>query len=161
MRYAVLFLILFLVWLILTFDFSFVNIIAGIAASLITALLFGKYFVRDLRKFFEPKRYFWLFVYLFVFTWECLKANIDVAYRVLHPALPIKPGIVKVKLGVKSDLAKMMLANSITMTPGTISVDIVDDYLFVHWIYVSSFDPLVYSYEISGKFERFIKRIFD
>ena len=161
MRYIVLFLILFLVWLLLTLDISIANISAGVIASLLTALLFGKYFVSNTRKFLQPKRYFWLLVYLFVFTWECIKANFDVAYRVLHPDMPIKPGIVKVKLGLKSDIAKMMLANSITMTPGTISVDIVGEYLFVHWIYVSSFDPQVYSYTIAGKFEKFIKRIFD
>jgi multicomponent Na+:H+ antiporter subunit E len=54
-----------------------------------------------------------------------------------------------------------MLANSITMTPGTISVDIVDDMLYVHWIYVRSEDPEVYSREIAGKFEKYIKKIFE
>lgn len=83
------------------------------------------------------------------------------AYRVLHPDMPIRPGIVKVKLGLKSDIARAMLANSITMTPGTISVDIVDEYLFIHWIYVSSLDPQEYHFRIAGKFENYIKRIFD
>jgi multicomponent Na+:H+ antiporter subunit E len=100
-------------------------------------------------------------VYLVIFTWECIKANFDVAYRVLHPAMPIKPGIVKVKLELKSEFARTMLANSITMTPGTISVDLVDDILFVHWIYVRSEDPEVYSRKIAGKFEKYIKKIFE
>ncbi len=112
-------------------------------------------------KFVQPLRYFWLLIYLFIFTWECIKANFDVAYRVLHPAMPIKPGIVKVKLGLQSDFARTMLANSITMTPGTIAVDIVGDDLFVHWIYVSSEDPEVYSQKIAGKFEKYIKKIFE
>jgi multicomponent Na+:H+ antiporter subunit E len=161
MRYIVLFLILFIVWMLLTLSLTTANVIAGAIASLITALLFGKYFISNIRKFLQPQRYFWLLVYLFFFIWECIKANFDVAYRVLHPDMPIKPGIVKVKLGLKSDIAKVMLANSITMTPGTISVDIVEDYLFIHWIYVSSLDPEEYSYKIAGKFENYIKRIFD
>jgi multicomponent Na+:H+ antiporter subunit E len=112
-------------------------------------------------KFIQPQRYFWLLVYLVIFTWECIKANFDVAYRVLHPAMPIKPGIVKVQMELKSEFARTMLANSITMTPGTISVDIIDDILFVHWIYVKSDDPAEYSQKIAGRFEKYIKKIFE
>ena len=75
--------------------------------------------------------------------------------------MPIKPGIVKVRLELKSDIAKAILANSITMTPGTISVDLVGDILYVHWIYVGSFDPAVYQNKVAGRFEKYIKRIFD
>ena len=161
MRYLALFILSFLFWLLLTLDLSVTNIVAGAVAALVTSLLFAKYFFKKVVKFIQPVRYFWLLVYLVVFTWECIKANFDVAYRVLHPAMPIKPGIVKVKLGLQSDFARTMLANSITMTPGTISVDIIDDELFVHWIYVSSEDPEVYSQKIAGKFEKYIKKIFE
>jgi len=161
MRYLALFLLTFVFWLLLTFDLSVPNLIAGGAAALVTSLLFTKYFFHKVVKFIQPVRYFWLLVYLVIFTWECIKANFDVAYRVLHPAMPIKPGIVKVRLELKSDFARTMLANSITMTPGTISVDIIDDVLFVHWIYVRSEDPEVYSRKIAGKFEKYIKKIFD
>jgi len=137
------------------------NIIVGIVASILTVVLFGKYFIKNVSPFLQPQRYFWLIIYLFVFIWECIKANFDVAYRVLHPSMPIKPGIVKVKLGVKGDFARMMLANSITMTPGTISVDIIDDYIFIHWIYISTDNPEEYSEKVSGRFEKYIKKIFE
>ena len=77
----------------------------------------------------------WLF-------WQIVLANIDVAYRVLHPALPINPGIVKVKTNLKSDTALTFLANSITLTPGTLSVDIDKDkgFLYIHWIDVKAKD---------------------
>lgn len=155
------FILTFLFWLLLTFNLSAENLIAGAAAALITSLLFSKYFFKNVGKFIQLQRYFWLVVYLFIFTWECIKANFDVAFRVLHPAMPIKPGIVKVKMDLKSDFAKTMLANSITMTPGTISVDMVEDILYVHWIYVSSTDPAAYSQIIAGRFEKYIKKIFD
>jgi multicomponent Na+:H+ antiporter subunit E len=161
MRYLVLFIILLIFWLLLTFNLQLSNLLTGIAAALITTLIFGKFFVERTNKFFQPVRYFWLVVFLVVFIWECLKANLEVAYRVLHPKMPIKPGIVKVKLGLKSDMAKTMLANSITMTPGTLSVDLVDDILYVHWIYVSSSDPEIYGHIVAGRFEKYIKRIFD
>ena len=161
MRYVTVFLLSMVFWLMLTFEFTFANLIVGVVASLITSLIFTRFFVKNVYKLLQPKRYFWFIIYLFVFIWECLKANIDVAYSVLHPAMPIRPGIVKVKTTLKSDMAKMLLANSITMTPGTISVDIIDDYLYIHWIYIKSEDPEVYTEIITGAFEKYIKRIIE
>lgn len=161
MRYINLFIFVFIFWLLISYSLSLENIITGAVASLVTTLAFGRYFTGNMRKFIQPARYFWFIVYLFVFTWEVLKANFDVAYRVIHPALPIKPGIVKVKMGIRSNVARTMLANSITMTPGTISVDIVDDFIYVHWIYVSSEDPEIYSEKVAGRFEKYIKKIFE
>jgi multicomponent Na+:H+ antiporter subunit E len=161
MRYVAVFILSMIFWLMLTFEFTIANLIVGAIASLITSLIFTRFFVKNVYKLIQPKRYFWFLVYLVVFIWECLKANIDVAYRVLHPAMPIRPGIVKVRTTLKSDLAKMLLANSITMTPGTISVDIIDDYLYIHWIYIRSEDPEVYTGIITGAFEKYIKKIIE
>jgi len=161
MRYLSLFILTFIFWLLLTFKFSVENLVAGAVVSLVVSLLFAKYFFKNGGKFLQPARYFWFIVYLVIIIWECIKANFDVAYRVLHPAMPIKPGIVKVKLTLKSNFARTMLANSITMTPGTIAVDIVGDELFVHWIYISSENPEEYGQKIAGRFEKFIKKAFD
>lgn len=161
MKYVAMFILSFIFWLLLTFNLTIPNIIVGLAASLITAIIFGKYFLKDVIPFLQPQRYFWLIIYLFIFTWECIKANFDVAYRVLHPAMPIKPGIVKVKIGLRTNIARAILANSITMTPGTISVDIIGDEIYVHWIYVYSENPEEYSQKISGRFEKYIKKIFE
>jgi len=161
MRYITLFILSLIFWFFLTFEFTLPNLIVGVVASIICALFFGRIFITNTYKLLQPQRYFWFIIYLFVFTWECIKANFDVAYRVLHPAMPIRPGIVKVKTELKSDMAKMLLANSITMTPGTISVDIIDDHLYIHWIYIRSEDPEVYTPIITGAFEKYIKRIIE
>jgi multicomponent Na+:H+ antiporter subunit E len=161
MRYITLFILSMIFWLLLTFKLTVPNIIVGCVASIICSLFFGKFFITNVYKLLQPHRYFWFVVYLVVFIWECIKANLDVAYRVLHPAMPIRPGIVKVKTELKSDLAKMLLANSITMTPGTISVDIIDDNLYIHWIYIRSEDPAVYTGMITGAFEKYIKKIIE
>lgn len=161
MKYLAFFILSIIFWLLITFSLSPANIIIGLVAALITTLLFARYFISDIIKILHPWRYFWLIIYLLIFIRECIIANFDVAYRVLHPKMPIKPGIVKVKTGLKSDFARAMLANSITMTPGTISVDIIDDYIYVHWIYISTEDPEIYSKEISGRFEKYIKKIFE
>lgn len=161
MKYITVFILSLIFWLLLTFKLTVPNIIVGAVASLICSLIFTRFFISNVYKLLQPHRYFWFIIYLVVFIWECIKANLDVAYRVLHPAMPIRPGIVKVKTTLKSDLAKTLLANSITMTPGTITVDIIDDYLYIHWIYVRSEDPEVYTGLITGAFEKYIKRIIE
>lgn len=155
------FIVMFLFWLLLTLKVTVWNIAVGAVASLIVTIFLNRYSLKVTKKVFQIQRYFWALLYLFIFLWECLKANLDVAYRVLHPGLPIKPGIVKAKSNLTSDIAKVFLANSITMTPGTITVDIIDDNFFIHWIYVHSKDPEVYTHKILGRFEKFLKRIFE
>jgi multicomponent Na+:H+ antiporter subunit E len=161
MKYLAFFILSLVFWMLMTFNFTISNLLAGMIAALITTWIFARYFFHSVYKFLQPHRYGWFIIYLFIFIWECIKANFDVAYRVLHPAMPIKPGIVKVKTGLKSGFARTMLANSITMTPGTITVDIIDDDIYVHWIYISSDDPDIYSQKISGRFEKYIKKIFE
>ena len=115
----------------------------------------------ELIKVFNPVRLFWAILYIPVFSYYVIKANFDVAYRVFHPNLPIKPGIVKVKTNLKSELARTFLANSITLTPGTLTIDIVDDFLYIHWINITSVDQMEETKIIVEKFERFLRRIFE
>ncbi|MFW6138876.1 MAG: Na+/H+ antiporter subunit E [Spirochaetota bacterium] len=161
MSAVILFIFLFVIWLLLTLNTALFSILTGIVASAVVTIVFARYSLKVDRRIFQPQRYFWALVYLFVFLWECIKANFDVAYRVLHPGLPVKPGIVKADSQLKSDIGKTFLANSITMTPGTITVDIIGEQFFVHWIYVKSKDPQVYTHIVLGRFEKYLKRIFE
>lgn len=99
--------------------------------------------------------------FLAIFTWECIKANFDVAWRVVQYKIPIKPAIIKMPLMVKTDLARAVLSCALTMTPGTIVLDIEDDYMYVHWIYIDDKDPLTYALNKVNRFEKYIKIIFD
>jgi len=155
------FLMCFATWLLLTYNLNWQNLVAGAIIALLTTLVFSRYFNFNIIKMISPVRWFWMLIYIIYFIWQCVKANFDVAYRVIHPAMPIKPGIVRVRLSLRGSIARTILANSITMTPGTISVDIVDDIMYVHWIYVRSIDHDNYAYDISGKFERILKKIFE
>ncbi|MDD5428737.1 MAG: Na+/H+ antiporter subunit E [Candidatus Omnitrophica bacterium] len=110
------------------------------------------------------KKVFWFVCYTIVFIWECIKANIDVAWRVVHPTLPIRPGTIRVKTGLKSDAGLTFLANSITLTPGTTSVDVdkFKGYGYIHVLFLK--DGAVSSdmrLPVVDKFERILKRIFD
>jgi len=82
-------------------------------------------------------------ILILVLLKEMIVANLDVAYRVLHPKMPIRPGIVEIDPGIQSDMGKLVLANAITLTPGTLSMDYDDDRIYVHWINVKEGkDPL-------------------
>jgi multicomponent Na+:H+ antiporter subunit E len=120
-------------------------------------------FVKRPHVFKSIKRYFWFLYYIPLFIWECIKANIDVAYRVAHPDLPINPGIVKVKTTLKSDTGLTFLANSITLTPGTMSVDIDPEFgfLYIHWINVKDKDIQKATEIIVKPFEDVLRRIFE
>jgi multicomponent Na+:H+ antiporter subunit E len=87
-------------------------------------------------------------------------SNLDVARRVLTPSLPINPGIVKIKTKLTTNFSKMVLANSITLTPGTLTVDIVDDTLYIHWIDVKTTNPEEAFKEIAEQFEKILLKIF-
>lgn len=108
----------------------------------------------------NPKALLFLFVYFWVFLYELMKSNLDVALRVISPTLKINPGIVKVKTRLKSKMGRLLLANSITLTPGTLTVEIVEDTLFIHWIDVSSTDVKVASREIVEGFEKYLEVIY-
>lgn len=69
------------------------------------------------------------------FSWlfrEIAKANVDVIRAVLAPNIDVKPGMIKVKAAQKTDIGKTMFANSITLTPGTVSVAVEGDDIIVH-----------------------------
>ncbi len=150
-----------LVWLVLVWTLRYEEVIAGGGAALITALIFGANLPLHPLKLLDPRRWFWLLAYIPVFGYQCLKSNIDVALRVLSPGLQLRPGIVKIRTTLKSDIARVFLANSITLTPGTMTVDISDDMLYIHWIEVATDDPKAAARAIIGPFEFFLARIFD
>ncbi len=162
MRAIIQFLVLLALWLLLTWSLQPADVIAGAVVSIIVVALMGNMFINKAIRIFNPVRVFWMLVYIPYLLWYIFWANIDVAYRVINPSMPIRPGIVKFKTGLKTDIGKTFLANSITLTPGTLTVDIIDDTFFVHWISVKfDGDPEKQGEEIAGKFERIIRRIFE
>ena len=161
MRKIVLILFSFIVWLGLTWAFSAQSLVVGGVVALITGLLFGNQFVQEPLKVFQIRRWFWFIVYIPKFIWEMTKANFDVAYRVLHPKMPINPGIIKVKTRIKSEMGRVFLANSITLTPGTFTVDLKDEYLYIHCINVRHTDIKDASEDIVSRFENLLCKIFD
>lgn len=159
----ILFILALLVWIFLAWPADLQHLITGIFIAGFVAFMTGDMFVKRPHVFKHMSRYFWFLYYIPLFIWECIKANIDVAYRVSHPDLPINPGIVKVKTTLKTDTALTFLANSITLTPGTMSVDIDPEkgFLYIHWIDVKDKDVQKATEIIVNRFERVLARIFE
>jgi multicomponent Na+:H+ antiporter subunit E len=155
--------IIFVLWLLLTWSFDIEGVVAGAILAIVFALILSGLLPQKVERLFSPVRWFWALMHLISLSFWIVIANFDVLYRVIHPNLPIRPGIVKVKTSLKSDEAKTFLANSITLTPGTLTVDIIDDWLYVHGINVHENleDTEAITRDIAGRFEVTLRRVFD
>ena len=80
--------------------------------------------------------------YLLWLLWEIIVANLQVAYLILHPKMPIDPRLLRFRTHEPSAAAKALLGNSITLTPGTITIDIEGDHFLVHSLIPSSAESL-------------------
>jgi multicomponent Na+:H+ antiporter subunit E len=92
--------------------------------------------------------------FIFYFLYAVVVANIQVAYEVMTPNLYVKPGIIKIPLDVETNVEISLLANLITLTPGTLSIDVSDDkkVLYVHTMYVEDKEKFIR--EIKDGFEK-------
>ena len=99
--------------------------------------------------------------FVFYLAWlarALVLANLDMARRVLTRSLPIRPAMVHINTSLRSELGRLALANSITLTPGTLAVDIVEDTLTIHWVDCPPGTDMQGATEkIAGGFERHLR----
>lgn len=152
--------ITFVLWLALISKLDLPELIAGSVVCLIISLFGAGIYCKLGLPPLSIKRVLFSLMYVIVLFWEIIKANFDVAYRVLHPKMPIKPGIVVIKTSLKSDIGRLILANSITLTPGTFTLDIIGDELLIHWINVKAEDIDGATKIIGQRFEKYLRIIF-
>jgi len=107
-----------------------------VISVLLTARLTG--IDRDSSPYFKI---FGIIAYFPWLMWEIIKANYTVIRACLRADLDIAPALVKVKTTCRSDYAKVLFANSITLTPGTVTVDVDGDKLLVHALYEDGAGP--------------------
>lgn len=149
--------LLTVIWLLLSWPFSVQELVVGAIAASIIALLTTRAsgVVGDIRV--TPRAFGAALAFAGVFLAALLRANVDVAFRVLRPSLPIAPGIVRIRTNLKTPLARTLLANSITLTPGTITVETHGEVFFVHWISLGEGGGEDATRRIVGKFERYLE----
>ncbi len=156
---ALLFLFLMIFWVSFT-SLDRQELLTGLVVCAVLVFFFARRAAVFGELRLTPKALLFAFIYLFVFLYELIRSNLDVARRVLSPQLPIHPGIVKVKTGLQSRLGRTILANSITLTPGTLTVETHGEYFYIHWIDVSADDIEDVSEAIVSKFEKYLEVVF-
>ncbi len=124
-------LLLFVMWLILTSNLHGENILVGLGVSFSIALLYTKLFKHSNFEFINP---FWFGAYVLVLLKNLVISNIEIGRRTLSRDMKLSPAIVEVKTELKSEWKKLLLANSITLTPGTLTLDVKGDMLYIHVI---------------------------
>jgi multicomponent Na+:H+ antiporter subunit E len=159
-RFIVNWVFLMLLWIMFTSSFAAQELIVGALVTMIISYLSIRLFTCCGLSLLSPVKIFWMIVYFGVFLKALIVANLDVAKRVISPSLPINPGIVKFKTKLKTHYSRMVLANSITLTPGTLSIDVIDDTFYIHWIDVQTTDPEKAFAEIAEPFEKILLKIF-
>jgi multicomponent Na+:H+ antiporter subunit E len=159
MKHVSTFLVLFAIYVLLA-GATTQELIVGALVSVVLTLIITGYVGYELDWKFPYRLLLFIVWYLPVFIWKLILANIDVAKRVLNPKLPLNPGFVKVPTKLKGDFAKLMLANSITLTPGTLSIDASDDAIYIHTVDVPGETEEENQKAISSAFERILGVIF-
>ncbi|MBN2492520.1 MAG: Na+/H+ antiporter subunit E [Planctomycetes bacterium] len=150
-----------LLWLLLFWSLNIWVIAAGVGVAAVATALLGSIAPDGLERVLCLRRVGYFLLYLPYFLYYCVRANFDVMLRVVHPDVPIRPGIVKLPTTLKSEMAKTFLANSITLTPGTLTLDIDGQDMYVHWINIDTDDVKKRTAEICGRFEPMLRRIFE
>ncbi|MCK4709466.1 MAG: Na+/H+ antiporter subunit E [Gammaproteobacteria bacterium] len=129
-----LFATMFMLWILLTASLAMDELIAGFIVAAVVSLISAPYIDIFDGIRYTPKALISVFTYLGYFFIALIKANFDMARRVLSPSLPISPELLEVETQLESKLGQMLLANSITLTPGTLSVELRHNRILVHWI---------------------------
>ncbi len=158
----------FLFWLLLTWSVHPLGLVMDAVFSALVAAFTAKFFIHSKAfHFFNPVRIITLILYFFVFFWEMMKASLQITPIILSSKVRSRwcSGIIRVPAAEGlSDYALAMVSNCITLTPGTMTIDVVEDetgknYYYVHWMNVTELDRDKAGDIIKGTMEKWIGRI--
>ncbi|MCU7919478.1 MAG: Na+/H+ antiporter subunit E [Candidatus Thiodiazotropha sp. (ex Dulcina madagascariensis)] len=153
-----LFLLVFLLWIMLAGSLEPGEIVTGLMVALVVTLASRPHLSVFSGLRLSPSAIGPFLAYLGVFFVELVRSNIDMARRVLSPSLPLRPAVVEVKTRLSSSLGRLILANSITLTPGTLTVDVRGEIILVHWVDCPPDSDIESATRaITSKFERHLK----
>ncbi|MGD2053307.1 MAG: Na+/H+ antiporter subunit E [Gammaproteobacteria bacterium] len=160
LQFLNLWLTLLLIWVIANGTLAYDTLLTGVVITAAIAFAFAAFSRVYSVIRWSPKVIAYYLMYLAVFFIELTRANFNVMRLVFSPRIRIEPGIVEIKTRLKSPIGRLALANSITLTPGTLVVDIKGDSLFIHWINIGETDPVAATNAISGRFEKYLEVIY-
>ncbi|MDC7240661.1 MAG: Na+/H+ antiporter subunit E [Spirochaetales bacterium] len=158
-RFAITSLFLFGCWMLFTASTDTYSVIAGVCASLLGGYLTYGVFIpkhqANLR--YTVPNPFTLIIYLGVLIYYLYQSSFKMLVAVITGNC--SPRIVHFRTRLKSDVARMTLANSITFTPGTMTLDLNDDHLTVHWLFCDTNHAKLAGEQVKGRLEGFIGKI--
>ncbi len=160
--------ILFIFWIIVSANFGWQNLVLGsVIALIISSFMYDmltddiRYTGNILQKLFYII-FFYLPQYVLIMAFNLLESNFKVIKNVIF--MDINPGVIKIDTDLNSDTGITILANSITLTPGTLTLDVKESlnesYLYVHWIDVKTMERKRAGDKIKGDVEEWLKKIF-
>jgi multicomponent Na+:H+ antiporter subunit E len=145
---------MFSFWILLSGEFTFILITSGVVASLIVAYLSHDIFIGKADLKTETGRVLRFIKYVPWLLWEIILANFEIAYLVLSPKPLVDPQIVRFRPDLKTDLGIVTLAHSITLTPGTVTVEANEKEFVIHAIWQKSAEGI-----IGGEMQQKVKKI--
>ncbi|MDK2869324.1 MAG: multicomponent Na+:H+ antiporter subunit [Pyrococcus sp.] len=167
-RFLLTWIILFGFWIIITGHLAIRGLFLGLVTTGVIAYYMRDLLTEDIR---HSKHLIWKILYfvliylpqyLIIMAFRLLESNIKVARHVIF--MDINPAIVKIKSDLHSNTGITLLANSITLTPGTLTLDVVrrldGTYLYVHWIDAETLNPEKAGEVIKGDIEKWLKKMF-
>ncbi|MGR3317426.1 MAG: Na+/H+ antiporter subunit E [Candidatus Anammoxibacter sp.] len=146
--------IMFVFWILLSGEFTLILLLSGGIFSLMVAYMCHGFFIGDVNLKLEGKRILRFFKYLPWLLWQIVISNVDVAYRTLNPRMTINPSLVTFKNDLDTKMGIVTLANSITLTPGTVTIKAGKDEFIVHAI-----DDKFAEAILEGEMQRRVKKI--
>lgn len=150
---------LFAGWLLFAWSVAPRTLLLGVTSSLVVAFITYPVFIESdeaARRAHLPRVHI-LAVYLFQLVFQMYVASFRVLWQVVRGR--INPGVVHFRTRLRSDIARVALTSSITLTPGTITLLLDDDHLIVHWLDARTTHSRYASSLIAGRFERLLRRI--
>jgi multicomponent Na+:H+ antiporter subunit E len=156
MAFTATFIVLFMFWIFMSGQVDWWHLSWGVLSCALVAAISHDFLYQDIRSKGRTKEAILFIAYIPWLLAQIIYANVYIAYLALHPKMPrlIDPHIIKFKTRLKKDLAVVTFANSITLTPGTITVVIREGYFYVHAINKKIAEAL------PGAMEQRIARVF-
>lgn len=151
--------VLYLIWLIFTASIEPFSLLAGAVGSVLVGSLTYDEFIASHEaslNSFMPKPLM-LILYLFLLLYTLYASSFVLLGAVFHNR--INPRIIHFRTRIKSDLGRMVLSNSITFTPGTITIDLNDDHLIVHWLFCNTSNSRAAGELVKGRLEGLLRRV--
>lgn len=146
------------IYVFLTLPAGVEELLLGLGAAVLSAIILVRYLPFDAR-LFNPLRILRAVIYVPWFIWKMIVANLEMAVIILRPSLRISPSVVKAGTELKSNEGKLFLTSSITLTPGTLSVDVKDEQVYIHRVTVKKTGDEENRKEVVVPFEKFLKGV--